>query len=47
MPKGLFNWCYDDIVCFLKENGFQFFENKKGSHEAWINKKVWKKWGRS
>lgn len=37
MPKGIFNWTYDDIIDFLKENSFEFFENRKGSHEAWIN----------
>ena len=40
MPKGLFNWCYDDVIDFLKENKFHFFENRKGSHEAWINIKT-------
>lgn len=40
MPKGIFNWTYDDVVDFLKENGFQFFENRKGSHEAWINRNI-------
>ncbi|GEM_PF-399352 len=40
MPKGVFNWCYDDVIYFLKENDFKFFENRKGSHEAWINIKT-------
>ena len=38
MPNGLNNWNYKDICEFLKENGFTFFEFRKGSHEAWTNK---------
>ena len=38
MPNGLFNWCYRDVVDFLKDNGFEFHQQRQGSHEAWINK---------
>ncbi len=38
MTRGLFNWCYSDVIAFLKENGFEYFEDRKGSHEAWINR---------
>mgnify|MGYP001616859015 CR=1 FL=1 len=37
MPNGLLNWCYKDVVEFLKTRGFVFKENRKGSHETWIN----------
>ena len=37
MPNGLQNWCYKDVAGFLKEHGFVFKDNRKGSHEAWIN----------
>ena len=37
MPKGLKNWNYRDVTTFLKEKGFIFFEQKQGSHEAWIS----------
>jgi predicted RNA binding protein YcfA (HicA-like mRNA interferase family) len=37
MPKGMRNWCYKDVIAFLKANGFIFKEHRKGSHEAWIN----------
>lgn len=37
MPNGLNNWGYKDLTKFLKEQGFTFFEEKEGSHEAWIN----------
>ncbi len=37
MPKGLKNWTYKDVIDFLREKGFQFYAERKGSHEAWIN----------
>ena len=40
MPNGLFNWTYRDVVEFLKENNFEFGNEKFGSHEAWINTKT-------
>jgi len=40
MPHGLFNWNYREVIDFLKENGFEFGNQKDGSHEAWINKKT-------
>lgn len=38
MPRGVFNWTYNDVTAFLRANGFEFLENRKGSHEAWVNK---------
>ena len=38
MPKGVFNWSYDDVTAFLKEHKFVFFEEREGSHEAWVCK---------
>ena len=38
MAKGLSNWSYKDVAEFLKGNGFEFLEYRKGSHEAWINR---------
>lgn len=40
MPRGLFNWNYSDVIAFLKESGFEYFEDRKGSHEAWVNKET-------
>lgn len=37
MAKGIFNWNYADVTEFLKENGFVFFEQREGSHEAWTH----------
>lgn len=37
MPRGLNNWTYRDVVAFLKEKGFNFYTEREGSHEAWIN----------
>jgi len=36
MTNRLYNCTYRDVTDFLKENGFDFFEQLKGSHEAWI-----------
>lgn len=36
MARRLNNWSYQDVTSFLKENGFSFFEELKGAHEAWI-----------
>lgn len=36
MPRGLRNWNYKDVIKFLKENGFTFYEERDGSHEAWV-----------
>ena len=36
MPRGLKNWGYSDVVDFLKARGFEFYEYRKVSHEAWI-----------
>ena len=38
MAHGLSNWSYKDVTEFLKEYEFEFFEYRKGSHEAWINR---------
>ena len=40
MPNGLSNWCERDVVDFLKEKGFIFYEYRKGSHYAYINKQT-------
>lgn len=36
MTRRLYNWTYQDVTAFLKENGFSFFKELEGSHEAWI-----------
>ena len=36
MTNRLYNWTYRDVTDFLKENGFDFFESLKDSHEAWV-----------
>lgn len=38
MPRNLNNWSERDVCGFLKENGFSFYEMRKGSHYAYINK---------
>lgn len=42
MPNGLSNWSERDVVDFLKEHGFVFYELRKGSHYAYINKTTMK-----
>ena len=37
MPNGLKNWRYKDVISFLRTKGFSFYEQREGSHEAWIN----------
>ena len=34
--RGLHNWTYKNVTAFLKENGFDFFEQLPGSHERWL-----------
>jgi hypothetical protein len=36
MTRRLYNWTYRDVTEFLKEDGFSFFKELEGSHEAWI-----------
>ncbi len=36
MTRNLYNWSYKDVKDFLTENEFSFFQQLKGSHEAWI-----------
>ena len=36
MVRRLHNWSYRDVIGFLKENGFTFYKEFGGSHEAWI-----------
>ena len=36
MTRQLTNWSYQDVTAFLKEHGFSFFEQLKGSRQAWI-----------
>jgi hypothetical protein len=36
MVRRLHNWSYSDVTHFLRENGFDFFKELPGSHEAWV-----------
>jgi hypothetical protein len=36
MTRRIYNWTYPDVTAFLKENGFGFYKELEGSHEAWI-----------
>jgi len=36
MVRRLRNWSYSNVIEFLRENGFSFFKELAGSHEAWI-----------
>ena len=36
MTRKLNNWSFQHVTDFLKENGFSFFEELKGSRQAWI-----------
>jgi len=38
MARRLHNWNYDNVTDFLKENGFSFYKEVGGSHEAWIKR---------
>lgn len=38
MTRRLHNWTYDDVIDFLKENGFTFYKEMGGSHEAWVKR---------
>lgn len=40
MPRRLRNWSYKDVTNFLREHGFSFFKEWKGSHQAWIKRCV-------
>lgn len=40
MPNGLSNWREKDVAAFLSEHGFRFYEMRKGSHYAYINKEA-------
>lgn len=35
MPKGLFNWNFNDVVAVLKENGFSL-NHTRGSHFYYV-----------
>ncbi len=35
MPKGAFNWTFNDVVAVLKENGFHL-NHIKGSHNFYV-----------
>jgi len=39
MPRRLFNWSYRDVIQFLKEHGFEYYEPYCGSHERWAKLK--------
>lgn len=36
MARRLHNWNYNNVADFLKENGFSFYKEVGGSHQAWI-----------
>jgi predicted RNA binding protein YcfA (HicA-like mRNA interferase family) len=38
MTRRLHNWSYNNVTDFLKENGFSFYKEVGGSHEAWIKR---------
>lgn len=40
MPRRLHDWSYRDVTNFLWENGFNFFKELGGSHQAWIKRGV-------
>jgi len=40
MPRRLRNWSYKDVTDFLRENGFSFYKELKGSHQAWIKRGI-------
>jgi predicted RNA binding protein YcfA (HicA-like mRNA interferase family) len=35
MPRGIFNWTFNDVIDFLKRNGF-IHSHVKGSHYYYI-----------
>jgi predicted RNA binding protein YcfA (HicA-like mRNA interferase family) len=35
MPRGVFNWTADDVIRFLRDNGFAF-SHSQGSHWFYI-----------
>ena len=37
MAKGLRNWGYKDVCCFLTTHGFHHQRYLRGSHERWKN----------
>lgn len=38
MARRLHNWNYDNVTDFLKDNGFSFYKEVGGSHQAWIKR---------
>ncbi len=38
MPRGVYNWTYDDVVTFLKDNNFRL-NYTEGSHHFYIGTK--------
>jgi hypothetical protein len=40
MPRRLRNWSYKDVTHFLREHGFSFYKELRGSHQAWIKRGV-------
>lgn len=36
MPRGVFNWTYNDVVQVLKDNGFRL-NHIKGSHHFYVS----------
>ena len=37
MAGSLYNWTYQDVATFLRENGFQFIDDVEGVGKAWMN----------
>jgi len=37
MEKNLNNWTYEDVINFLKDNGFAYFDEVPGVGKAWMN----------
>jgi hypothetical protein len=35
MPRRLHNWSYRDLTDFLREKGFRFSKEIRGSHQQW------------
>jgi len=38
MPKGVFNWTFNNVINFLKNHGF-IYAHTKGSHHYYVKQK--------
>jgi predicted RNA binding protein YcfA (HicA-like mRNA interferase family) len=43
MPNGMFNWTFDDVVRFLKDNGFTH-NHTEGSHFYYVGNHAGQIW---